>query len=472
MTTILSNSNSKIIIIIIIIIIILLVLIYLLFKSINNNKQSGSFLTHDTVTRWIGQDIEIVYIDYTTYDKSIYLALSNNRRFIKLMDDYNRTNDEDERNQTFNDIKKIFNICNIIMNQFRLSINNKLLDYKKNIKGYNKYLDKKLTYNNIISKMENRTINNSNYSGFLDFVYSRCLKLYNNFKHNNNTIRKLQQIYEKQNTNILMIDTTYDYITSTRYSIFNYVKELKNSNLNINNIYKSIYDNIMEQYSLKYGENLNQIRIHKDLFMFYLTQGVITDYQKARELDYSVVPYNKGVDYFSITGMPSFKLLKKQIKEIIKIKPCSKNNELTFITSDIHGKFIDYVCFLLKAGRLIYNKINDDDDYYYFRINRNSARIIFLGDIPNTKVLYSEHDEKLYIQQNLLYQLFTLTEKKDSDVYIRGNHCRNIAGKQLDLIRTSNAKHIEAEHPDLLNINEKITPWKEFVTTPILLYMP
>ena len=170
MSTFLLGNISKIIAIIILIII-LLVLMYLLFKSIKN-KQSGSFLTHNTVTKWIDQDIEIVYINYKSYNKSIYLALSNNKRFIELMDNYNRTEDKNEREQIFNKIKNIFNICNSIINQFRVSLNNQLVRYRKRIKSYDDYLDGELAYDKIYSELKNRTINYANYSGFLNFVYT------------------------------------------------------------------------------------------------------------------------------------------------------------------------------------------------------------------------------------------------------------------------------------------------------------
>lgn len=438
----LTNSISKIIILIILIVI-LLILVYLLFKSVLNkkNKQSGAFLTHNTLAKWICQDIEIKYINNSSYDNSIYFALSNNKKFIELMNEY-RNCVENQKNEIYrqeiiNRIKKLFDVCDAILENYTDSINSKLSQYIHNTTNSE-------TYN---------AINNANYGAFIALTYEETCKLPDlDTLDDNEAYKQLMNIYNWHDKNVLMIDSRYDYVISSRYNIFNYITFIysEESKLIINDVYNDLYDNIINTYSLK-CDNKNKIRIHEDLFMFHLTQGLIVDSGKSREVDNSMNPYNKGSDHFNITGLVSFKLLQTQINNILKIQKYSDNNDNTFITSDIHGKFIDYVCFLLKAGRLKYN--GKKDDYYYFTINFNSPRIVFLGDIPNTKVLYAEHDEKLYIQQNLLYQLFTITYSTNKkDIYIRGNHCRNIPTKQVELIDEIDIRN---NIPDLIkNTNE------------------
>ena len=296
------NNISKIIIIIILIVI-LLILIYLLYKSISNNKQSGSFLTHETVTRWIDQNIEIIHIDYSSYDKSMYLALSNNETFVTLMNDYNNTTNTTIQKQKLETIKNICNTCNIIMLQFIQSINKQLLSNKRHIENYNNFLDKNIDIKPQ-RQLNYRAINNANYSAFLDHVYTKCLSLYNKFD-NKKTITELQKIVDRQNTNILMIDTKYDYITSTRYSIFNYINLDTILHDKNTDIYRSLYKNITKKYSLKCTSK-DKIKMHKDIFMLYLTQGIITDYQKARELDGSTIPYKTSTTRIITTSIVEY----------------------------------------------------------------------------------------------------------------------------------------------------------------------
>ena len=101
-----------------------------------------------------------------------------------------------------------------------------------------------------------------------------------------------------------------------------------------------------------------------------------------------------------------------------------------FISSDLHGKFMDLIHLLIQTGIIEYKNIEEVGGTIYHKYNivkyKEAKKLIYLGDLHNYKLLNSESHEYLTYHIREMYRLIYLINKteKDTIIYIRGNHDR------------------------------------------------